>query len=55
MNIAFVATECEEIIDMDWLIANKQMKGNGFMNARNCLNESLLKSLGFVYMGFARP
>lgn len=54
VDMTIVATEWQEIITMDWMLARKQMRGNAIVDARNCLDGSFLKSLGFEYIGVGR-
>ncbi|HET7658245.1 MAG TPA: nucleotide sugar dehydrogenase, partial [Bacillales bacterium] len=48
-----VATDWPQFIEADWEEVKLRMKGNLILDARNCLEPSIIRSYGFRYTGVA--
>lgn len=49
-----IATEWEEFHERDWSEVKARMRGSILLDARNCIDEKIVKSVGFIYLGVGK-
>jgi UDPglucose 6-dehydrogenase len=53
-DLIVVVTDWKQIIDLDWKLVRRNMKGRAVIDARNCLNPALLREADLDYIGVGR-
>ncbi|WP_407307069.1 UDP-glucose dehydrogenase family protein [Desulfosporosinus sp. SB140] len=50
-----IATEWEQFHECDWSEVKSRMKASIILDARNCIDEKIVRNEGFIYLGVGKP